>query len=32
MSIDTYRQKIAEVFDRLEVVSANRGGDNQRVM
>ena len=25
MSIDTYRQKIAEVFDRLEVVSMNRG-------
>ena len=26
MSIDTYRQKIAEIFDRLEVVSRNLGG------
>ena len=26
MSIETYRQKIAEIFDRLEVVSMNRGG------
>ena len=25
MSIDTYRQKIAEIFDRLEVVSSNVG-------
>ena len=30
MSIDTYRQKIAEIFDRLEVVSGNLGGgENQ---
>lgn len=26
MSIETYRQKIAEIFDRLEVVSRNLGG------
>lgn len=26
MSIETYRQKIAEIFDRLEVISMNRGG------
>ena len=26
MSIETYRQKIAEIFDRLEIVSRNRGG------
>lgn len=33
MSIETYRQKIAEIFDRLEVVSRNLGGgENQRVM
>lgn len=33
MRIETYRQKIAEIFDRLEVVSMNRGGgENQRVM
>ena len=26
MSIDTYRQKIAEIFDSLEVVSKEMGG------
>lgn len=26
MSIETYRQKIAEIFDRLEIVSRNLGG------
>lgn len=26
MSIEAYRQKIAEIFERLEVVSSNRGG------
>lgn len=26
MSVENYRQKIAEIFERLEVVSSNRGG------
>ena len=29
MSIETYRQKIAEIFDRLEVVSRNLGGGGE---
>ena len=29
MSIETYRHKIAEIFDRLEVVARNGGGENQ---
>ena len=28
MSIETYREKIAEIFDRLEVVSRRNGGGN----
>lgn len=33
MSIETYRSKIVEIFDRLEIISKNLGGgDNQRVM
>ena len=30
MSIETYRQKIAEIFERLEVVSKQMGGGKNR--